>query len=254
MNPSRLSSLWQAVRRPWLILMLSFALAVPVVGVGTWASTRGDDEQLCEQSTCTPRYFVLPVPAPTPVNEAVEPATQPAPVGTPRFRMVGPVDARMFGSVAMFLDANAGAKRVVLELDTPGGSVVAGHQIIKAIEESRRAGTQVVCVADGWAVSMGFAILQSCSERVMTKRGVLMAHSPLMPNAGLDLGPSTRNAMESLRVVARAMAEQCAARMKVTLAEYIKRTSNGKEWWFNWVDAVKFGAVDRVVTSVDELL
>ena len=61
-------------------------------------------------------------------------------------------------------------KNMYVFLDTNGGSVDAGNQIIYEIQKNNFS-----CIAHK-AISMGFVILQSCNERYITPLGTLMQH------------------------------------------------------------------------------
>ena len=59
---------------------------------------------------------------------------------------------------------------IYLYLDTPGGSVESGHKLISEIINHN-----ITCIAEK-AYSMGFAILQSCTNRYILRHGKLMIH------------------------------------------------------------------------------
>lgn len=141
---------------------------------------------------------------------------------------------------------DAGAANIVIEINTPGGEVDAGYDIIKAIEETE---AFVTCVVDTEAESMGFAILQSCDRRYMTKRSKLMAHEPSLTTVFGGQPNEWQARADSMAAEREALAEQCCRRLKVSMEEYRKRTDGGQMWFMNWRDAVKFGAVDGVVMN-----
>ena len=90
----------------------------------------------------------------------------------------GPVDSDSVGDVIKSIEVyrkNPAINSVVLRINSPGGSVLAGFDLARYLEET---GIQVVCVVDGEAASMAFYILQSCDVRLMTSRSMLMAHEP----------------------------------------------------------------------------
>lgn len=136
-----------------------------------------------------------------------------------------------------------GLKAVTIYINSPGGQVFAGMDMVRRMEDS---GLQTRCVVDGLAASMAFYMLQGCDKREMTKRSILMAHEP----SGTVGGPGWEheNAARFLRALAHAMAEHCAARMKVSVDEYEQRISGGREWYFSIKDALGFGAIDAVAT------
>lgn len=179
-------------------------------------------------------------------SQAEEPAPEPGVVHIKFNTDVNGLSALM--AIAAIDKANADhAKGILMELDTPGGSVKAGFRLAKAMEESK---IPVVCVVDGEADSMGFYLLQSCSARLMTKRSVLMAHQPAI--GGDMYGPkeSWQNIAAVLKAMERAMIEHMVAKMKITPEEMEKRVTGGQMWWFDWREAVYTGAVDGTVPSV----
>lgn len=155
-------------------------------------------------------------------------------------------------TVAAIDEANqAGVSDIVILLNTPGGEVFEGKRISKAIEGSK---SRVVCVVDGMAASMGMYILQSCDIRVMTKTSLLMAHQPSIRSAPGGVSEDFASLAEYLRVMNVSLAEHIAARMTVSADELIERTRGSREWWFDWKTALQFGAVDKVVSSIDEIV
>lgn len=139
----------------------------------------------------------------------------------------------------------------VLELNTPGGSVGAGFELVKEIENAE---IPMVCMVDGRAASMGFYILQSCPMRVMTRRSTLMTHEPSISTPMGGPANDWRAMSDALAALREAMAWYCNRRLTTTLEEYHARTDGGLAWWFTWIDAKRFGAVDVVVDTVAEVL
>lgn len=146
-------------------------------------------------------------------------------------------------------DANVEA--IIIEFNTPGGSVPDGFRLAKVIENNK---IPVQCIVDGEAASMGFYLLQSCQYRAMTKRSILMAHEPSL--GGIVSGQPTRweNIYNMMKALANAMAEHCSARLTVSAEEYKSRTVGGREWWLNWEEAKTVNAVDGVITSTKSFI
>jgi ATP-dependent Clp protease protease subunit len=161
----------------------------------------------------------------------------------------------------MHAQREAGAQALVIKIDTPGGEVDAGFSLINAI---RSLGIATYCVVDDRAYSMGFAILQACTVRLATVRATLMIHEARLgvidsPPAGP--GPAAAGSLMpvadddernvSVRAVSRVMAQHCAARMKITLEEYLQRTRG--DWWMTGQEALGFGALDQITLSVESV-
>lgn len=139
---------------------------------------------------------------------------------------------------------------VVIEIDSPGGEVEAGFKLVKAIEHYP---AKVICVVDGEADSMASYIFVACDVRAMTRRSILMIHQPGMGGGGQvhDL----LNAADWLKASGAGMMEHYGLHMHgITVAELASRTAGGRELWFDWKAAQKYGAVDIVVDRVGDLM
>lgn len=140
-------------------------------------------------------------------------------------------------------------RAVVIEFDSPGGSVFAAIRLQKAIERHDKA---VFCVVDGLAASAAFMTLQSCTSRHATDRSVLMAHEASLKAAGQE--QEMRNSAAALRAVNWGMAERCAKRMGISHAEFESHVSNGQEWYLSQADGLRHHALDGPAESVDEVV
>lgn len=169
------------------------------------------------------------------------------------YRLNAPVNGQSVETAIAWLDMaeREEATVFVLEINTPGGNVFAGFELAKRIERSK---VPVACVVDGMAASMGFYLLQSCPVRAMTRRSVLMTHEPSI-SADVSGPPNEwKSVAETLRALRDAMAWYCNRRLTTTLEEYHARTDGGLTWWFTFVDAKKYHAVDVAVDSVEEVI
>lgn len=167
-----------------------------------------------------------------------------------RYLFQGIVDSDTVPPAIEFIRAanDAGADEIIFEINTPGGSVPAGFGLAKAIEESD---VPVTCIVDGAAESMGAFILQSCDTRMLTRRSVLMFHEPALSYSVEHGQPNEwRSLAEMMEAEREIIAEHCQHRLKVSMAEYRRRTDGTLMWFMTWRDALKFGAVDGVVSSV----
>lgn len=197
--------------------------------------------------------LLFPAPtAPSPVNRAKEPGVVITRDGHAHLYLVGEINNESVRElVTQIVQANARqAVQIDMFINSPGGSVMSGIVLAQIMEESP---APIVCTVDGMAASMAFYVLQSCSVRQMTKRSVLMAHEPWV---GSD-GPLTRSGAEEtaaqLKAITKMIVEHCAARMSISVAELLHRIDN-KNWWIEWEEAVKVGAVDKVLDPPNKAL
>lgn len=144
-----------------------------------------------------------------------------------------------------------GVKAIVLVLDSPGGSVPAALDIVKAMENSR---APVICIVDGQAASSGFYILQGCSARFMTRRSTLLAHEPFFVAQEVSL---TRAELARLAkrqdIMAKAWVEHAGAKLTIGPRGLAKKI-RGQDWEMNWAEALEVKAVDDVLTSVRDFV
>jgi len=65
---------------------------------------------------------------------------------------------------------------ITIYISSNGGSVPDGIAIMRAIQKVQSEGVSVIGIVRGHALSMGFLILQQCTERRMGEFDILMAH------------------------------------------------------------------------------
>lgn len=139
---------------------------------------------------------------------------------------------------------------IVLEINTPGGSVEDGFLLAKKIESSK---VPVICVVDNQALSMGSYILESCQIRIMTKRSLVMFHAPSV--GGMFRGnPETFQTLgNALNAIWEALLEHVAYRTNISVEEFKTRTSGDRQWWMGWKECKERKVIDFVIDRVEEL-
>jgi ATP-dependent Clp protease protease subunit len=135
---------------------------------------------------------------------------------------------------------------IYLFLDSPGGSIQAGLELIEALNGINRPVHTVTL----FAASMGWQLVQHLGERYILKYGVLMSHKASGSFSGeFGGGPSQIDSQYGLwlrRI--NIMDEQTVKRTngKKTLQQY--RSEYDNELWINGEEAVTNGYADEVVT------
>jgi ATP-dependent Clp protease protease subunit len=136
---------------------------------------------------------------------------------------------------------------IYLVLDTPGGSVFAGLNLIHYLKGYKKPVKTVTI----FAASMGFQIVNgNPGERLIVDTGVLMSHpmsGGLRGELGTNLSLDNRNGY--IKEIIDTMDKQAAARTKgkVSLAEYQKAYDN--ELWTTGQNAVDKGYADAVTQA-----
>jgi ATP-dependent Clp protease protease subunit len=135
---------------------------------------------------------------------------------------------------------------IYLFLDTPGGSIQAGLELIEYLEGLNRPVHTITL----FAASMGFQLVQHLGKRYVLKYGVLMSHKASGGFRG-EFGGNGSQLDSRYRFYLRRldlMDKQTVSRTngKKTLKQYQLEYDN--ELWLNGAEAVKFGYADEVVT------
>lgn len=129
---------------------------------------------------------------------------------------------------------------VVIYIDSPGGAVGSGMNIIDAIKAK---GKKIVCIANT-AMSMAFSIFQSCDVRLVTPHAVLMQHQGVMRIDAADPGKVVSEIQHTLKIF-----EECdridAARLKMSLRSF--QTKIRDDWYLFGNEIVAAGAADAIV-------
>jgi|GEM_PF-4966917 len=137
----------------------------------------------------------------------------------------------------------AGAKSITLKINSPGGSVFAGFELVRKMEEL---GVPVHCKVDGAVASMAVYVLESCTTRTMTKRSFMMLHGP---GAYGEMGGQAHefaNMAEFLRILQAAYVAHIADRVGVDPAVIQAKIDGGREWWLTPQEALAAKLIDAV--------
>lgn len=129
---------------------------------------------------------------------------------------------------------------IYLVLDTPGGSVGAGLDLIEAVKGLDRE----VRTVTTFAASMGFITAQSLGKRYITETGVLMSHRARGGSRGQipgELNTRVNFWTKYLKEVDKGVAK----RLGITADELLQKHYD--EWWMGGTEAVDAGAADKVV-------
>lgn len=147
-----------------------------------------------------------------------EPAAgrEPEPARTvPHVRVGGALDLGTLALLTRGLDRARGSaqRTLVLELETPGGSLDLMWQFSKALDEAHRDGVRVVAWVHRQALSAGVLVALSCDRIVMTENAVIGAAQPVLSTPfGArpvpDEGGLREKISSAMRAEFRAMAEE----------------------------------------------
>jgi len=130
-----------------------------------------------------------------------------------------------------------------LYINSPGGSVMAGLEIINYIKSLQRREKQVICIAHN-AMSMAFAIFQYCTERYILYSSSLMQHQMSLGVSGKLYDINSR--MVYLNRLEEKINQDQAERLKLSVANFTRLIQN--DWWMYAEDILLNNAADKMVS------
>lgn len=98
--------------------------------------------------------------------------------------ILGPIGSSAIYSANELLEFK-GNDPVWLVLNSPGGSIIAGMQILSAMRILKERGTPIHCVVPMMAASMAFQILAECDKRYGLHYSLLLWHPPRIQFMGV---------------------------------------------------------------------
>ena len=140
------------------------------------------------------------------------------------------------------------AETVYLFIDSPGGEIFSGLQLVHAIQATNK---KVVCIANT-AISMAFIIFQACDERVIVEHSVLMQHMPSYGSQGQE--PNNYSYSEFIHSMAQGLYKMQAEKMGMSVKDFYSKIRD--DWWMFDDQGIENKAADRKVsvTCSPELL
>ena len=134
-------------------------------------------------------------------------------------------------------------EKLYIYINSPGGSVIAGLEIINYIKSLQQRGKQINCIAHN-AMSMAFLIFQFCSQRLILHSSTLMQHQMSLETAGKLYDMNSR--MAFLNTLETSLNQQQATRLDMKLEDFTKMIQN--DWWLYAEDIIKHKAADKIVS------
>ena len=133
---------------------------------------------------------------------------------------------------------------MIVEFNSPGGSVIDGLALYDFIQEIRRRGHHVTTIARGMAASMGGVLLQAGDVRIADENASILIHEVS------TLGRGKLSELEDELKFTRMLWEErlvpiLAQRSNMTRQQIIRKAKR-KDWWMPADEALEHGFVDEV--------
>jgi ATP-dependent Clp protease protease subunit len=132
---------------------------------------------------------------------------------------------------------------IYLYINSPGGSVIAGMEIINYIKGLQSQSKQIICIAHN-AMSMAFVIFQYCSERFILYSSTLMQHQMSLGVKGKLYDINSR--MSYLNSLETNINQHQATRLNLSLDNFTRLIQN--DWWLYSEDILLNNAADKIVS------
>jgi len=153
----------------------------------------------------------------------------------------GEINEQMVSKAIVDL-GNVDSNDVLIYITSPGGSVMAGNNLIQFLSYLRQKGKRIVGIADQ-AASMAFCIFQECDVRYVTPSSILMQHQ--MSVGVSDQYENLKNRIKLLDSINRDATKRQAARIGLTEAEFNAKVLS--DWWIYGAENVDANTADGVV-------
>jgi len=134
-------------------------------------------------------------------------------------------------------------KAIILYLDTPGGSIAAGNQLIELVEGLPR---KVVTVTS-FAASMGYQIVQAFHTRYILESGVLMSHRASIGGLSGQVPGEANSRLKWISETVEEMEKKTSKRLNMSLKDYKEAIRD--ELWLTGNIAVSTRHADKVVKA-----
>ena len=136
-------------------------------------------------------------------------------------------------------------KLITLMINTEGGDVFSGLDIMTSIRIAQQRGIEVHGIVGGHAESMGYFILQACDKRAMSSEAILMVHGV---THGLEVdNTGFRAEKELIDHLTSQFADLLERRTKLPTPKITKILDAIHHHYFNVEDALYWGMIDEVV-------
>jgi len=143
--------------------------------------------------------------------------------------------------ISNLIDKNDDVRYIFLS--TNGGSVTAGLKLINTIKDLENSGITVNCIADT-AISMGFVIFQSCSNRMVLPHSTLMQHQMSLSGVRGKL-LELNSYMLHINKVEDELNLMQATRINMSQLDFENKINN--DWWLTTSESIENNVADEIV-------
>ena len=134
-------------------------------------------------------------------------------------------------------------KNIYIYINSNGGSIMDGNDIIESINFLHNSGYKVHCIAQK-AYSMAFHILQHCPVRMITDTSSVMQHQ--MKLGIYDSYENIKSYLAMIEQINQHHIHHSAQRLNMTTEEFTQKINH--DWWIYGSNIIELGMADRIVS------
>jgi len=137
----------------------------------------------------------------------------------------GPIDSSIVGGAVMLLSLE-GTGPIYFIINSPGGKVFAGLQLISAMKILKYRGIEIHCMVSGMAASMAFQIFNECTHRYALSNSLLSWH-PIRASVEKALTPKVAMQLaEDMERYEKGMVDALKDQLRISDQEFDKHYYN----------------------------
>ncbi|MGD1849620.1 MAG: ATP-dependent Clp protease proteolytic subunit [Cyanophyceae cyanobacterium] len=146
-------------------------------------------------------------------------------------------------AVMLYLDSEDSGKDIVLNINSPGGSVTAGMAIYDTMQHIQ---SNVVTICVGLAASMGAFLLSAGAKgkRLALPHSRIMIHQPSMGGfrgQATDIDIEAKEILRTRKQLDQVLADNCGKDVDQI------RSDTDRDYWLSAQESLEYGLIDRVV-------
>ena len=149
------------------------------------------------------------------------------------------IDNILISKIIYQLILKEGEYPIYLYINSPGGEVLAGNNLINYLLYNNK---NIICIAN-YAASMAFAILQACSKRYGTKYSTFMQHQIQLQITNSKTSIDTY--MKYADTLQNDFIKFQAKRIGKSDSDFYNKIKN--DWWLTGTEAIKENVIDDLV-------
>ena len=130
-----------------------------------------------------------------------------------------------------------------LYINSPGGDIMAGLEIINYIKSLQQRSKKIYCIAHN-AMSMAFVIFQYCTERYILYSSTLMQHQMVLGVQGKLYDTNSR--MAYINALETKLNQHQADRLNMTVANFTQMIQH--DWWLYGETILCNHAADKIIS------